>query len=206
MPNGASFPIHRVTAINITSMQTQITVNSFPDPDTNTIGWQGLYALPEGVVSSNPMQSVHEWLVGPEGHFSGGTIVTVETSVLDQLRASVRARLDNLAQQHEYGGLTTSDGVVKTDLANQLKLTGAIQMGSISEQQNGEGTFSQDLVMQDGKVVTLTLAELVELGLKVSQFVNQTHARQSELLSQVMSPGATTETLNSLDLNSGWPS
>lgn len=198
MPNGAQARYHKAVKYEVQEGGTHAVVNSYHSEDMSVISWQDTYVIP-AIIKIESLADVEYILTYANAPFDGGVIVPDETASLESKKARKGAEVKLKRDSVEWAGVTTAKGIVDSDPDSQRKINGAVTMALIQ----GD-SFSIDWKMKDNSVVTHNRQEIMDMGLAVGQHVSACQARKNELDIQI-DAAETEEQLNSIDIESGWP-
>lgn len=123
-------------------------------------------------------------------------------AALEDMRAAVwdqvKARRESLID----GGAPTSFGVMDADLVSRVNISGAATAALAA--QVASQPFSVDWTNKTNGVVTLSAAEMIQMGMEVMAFVSSCHDRARELRAEIEGATVSTEVLM-IDYTAGWP-
>jgi hypothetical protein len=155
------------------------------------VGWT--FAEPPVV----PQGSVAQWAG------LGWNIVSQGVVDAPKLAAKKRSLLAaSRAQRYavETAGFVVSGVKVNTDLISQNKLTGAVALF-----EKDPTLQSLDWEARPGEWVTVTGPELIAMGIAMGRHIQACYTRSREISDQIAA-APDLASLDSIDINSGWPS
>lgn len=142
---------------------------------------------------------------GVETDLVNGDIIFVPLAVdadlaLTLARMSKSAAVKELRDRVEAAGVMVAGALIDTDADAQRKVSGLVLKAIVQG-----AAFSVDFRRGDDIVVTLNAADMIALGVLVSDHVEQSQYRKNALDSLINS-AATLADLDDIDIHSGWPS
>lgn len=153
-------------------------------------------ALPFPAAGEEPAPQKHRR--ENEADWRDGIVAT-----LDQAQREKWERTKALRATSENGGAETPVGRVQTDDESKMKINGLVTMALVANGNNQP--FSESFTLADNSVVTLDGTTTIQMGVAVGQHVSAAHARSRELRDQIFATDATIETVQAIDVTTGWP-
>lgn len=113
-------------------------------------------------------------------------------------KADLLAAIRATRWTHEQAGFTGPNGHVRADDATQGKITGAIQLLSLT------GGASLDWEVAPGFFATILAADVNAMGVAIGQHVQACFTRSRQLTEAVLAATSHAQ-LDAIDINTGWP-
>ena len=114
-------------------------------------------------------------------------------STLDDIKTAKRAEIANARYLAERAGMSFNGIMIKTDDVSQNKITGAV----LAALENPEYTIS-DWKISDGVFISLSNAQILEIGRALRSFVQEKFTREKDL-SNLIDVAATQEEINLIE-------
>ena len=131
-----------------------------------------------------------------------GHVFTNLTPGLAELKERRIAELKLKRDEHEFGTVTTPQGVLQIDERSQGRMARTRTLGETFERMTGQ-TFVTEWRMFDNSLAPINLEVLDGWALLIGAQVQHVFARYSALYSEIMA-AATAEELDAIDWQSGW--
>lgn len=126
------------------------------------------------------------WPVPPAPHqvlaYRNGALVWEDPRTLAQMKAHKWAEIKAARAAAEDGGFTWDGSIFDSDMASNLRISGAVQLAQIVG-----GAFSIDWTLADNSVRTLSAAQMVAVGVAAGQHVATQRAIGRGLRTQINS-------------------
>lgn len=188
---GRNISYHEVlmSSAVFSSTRTSVSVRlcSWVDETAKLDGVAGLEWVIRGVQNCYDILSKQavELALVDSGTLAGGVISTelTDTSPLEHSKYKQRLKIKAAKSVEITSPLTTPYGIFDCDAESEKRITGAIMMLQTLE---GMGTpTTVDFVLADNSVVTLTTAQMVEVGLIMGARVQAAISKASSLRSAI---------------------
>ena len=161
-------------------------------------------ALPLEVVAGGDAEAqAIAWLTSPVGSFPGAEIVADEDFAFRSRQIVMQRRVKVKRNALWVGIASTSAGPVNIDMTSRDNMQGLVNMFTITEEM-GEPIETVSYTMADNTDREFTAAEFKAIALEVGLFVNAAHQRKRVLDGEIAA-AATVAELDSINIDSGWP-
>lgn len=126
-------------------------------------------AVPIGILGTEPIDNVQNWLISPGNLFAGGQL-DVGIDALAQAKQVRKQFIRDEQDKFEFGGVDVPGiGRVATDANSQRLLIGTAVLAMIAASQ--EQPFNVDWTLADGSSVSLDIARVTSASVVVGQHV-----------------------------------
>lgn len=204
-PSRTSTSAHQFESVTISKDTALVTLNCQELEQPGIDGVETVkIAVPVDVVSSGDAEAqAIAWLTSPAGSFPGAEIVADENFVFRSRQIVMERRVKAKRNALWVGVATTSAGPVNIDMTSRDNMQGLVNMFTIAEEM-GEPIATVSYTMADNTDQEFTAAEFKALALEVGLFINATHQRKRVLDGEIEAATTAAE-LESIDIDSGWP-
>lgn len=202
-PNGANTRYHKAMKFEIHPDAIHAVVNSYHSETMEMISWQETYTIPV-MFKIETLDDVETILTTAlSSPFVGGTIVPDETATLDSKKARKWAATKLERYSRMNLGIVTDYGMFDTDDIARANISGAV-LAAVVANSSGQ-PFSISWTLKDNTIATLTANQMIQVGMLVMTYVDECHAA-SRTLREAIDAAEDTDTLDAIDIASGWPS
>jgi hypothetical protein len=141
-PNNAATAIHRVVRVVADEVVT-VVIQSLAE-GASVVSWQQDVVMPTELFTSYP-HSVTAWLIGENGLFEGGQLVSAEQPDIELARSVALSKMRHRAESALYGGSTVTIGTgvktLQTSKAHRELLASELVFSSAVENYSGVWEF-----------------------------------------------------------------
>jgi hypothetical protein len=129
---------------------------------------------------------------------NGNWVIRTALPSLDEMKETKLFRLADMRWQKETGGMVYNNIPLSTDPTSQTKYVGAVVGAQLSPNTTMKWKLSS------GNFVILDAATIVDIAMAVRNHIQLCFDREAEL-AELIQAAPDKETLNAIDITTGWP-
>ena len=199
MPNGSAAVKHIIRSINVSEGQVLVAITSYTQIDQPC--WAQDVLVPLSILSSDPENSVANYLISANQYLAGGTIFS-DPPVIDVLRKNLKSQVDLYKEQQIAMGCQTPFGVVDSDDTSLRNIIGTTLGALIAAVNNRD--FTVNFRIRDNREIDIDKQGIIEVGLTTLAYVNNCYQRSFAIKNLIDESEQTIESLRELEIPVLW--
>lgn len=146
--------------------------------------WSEPVAIPLPMLAAPIMGSIEAWLTtSPDSKFVGGTVVSGAPGDLASIKERRWVAMKGMRDAAEFGGFTWNNVVFDSTPQAQSRIQGASQLATLA--MLASQAFSVDWTLADNSVVTLSGAQVIDVGRAMGEHIVTVHAIGRDVRSSI---------------------